>query len=290
MHETPSPHFEWRQIRGIEVEPIIIYRGSVEPSTRRMVTQRPYLTYWQVFRGSVRVTLGEVVREVGAGQWILTPAGPRREHHFSDDAEIISISFDARWPGGLPLLRLPQPLLGTTAGQPALSAQAGIICDLIDHLRGPDRRSVQSLPYSLPQGLELRAALDGFVQEIVGVTVRYGGSLAGAGGDDARLDQILESMRAELRAGPLPYARWARETGLSRTQMDRLANAHLHVSLRRHRDRLLLAEACRLLSSDIVPVKEIASDLGFVDTAHFCRWLRQHTGHSPLTIRSHSAA
>ena len=290
MRQLPSPTYEWQQIRGIEVEPIIIYRGAVDPHTRKMVTQRPYLTWWRLLLGAVRVNFGDRDWRAEAGQWILSPAGPRREHDFTDDADILSISFDARWPGGLPLLRLPSPLLGVDGDCPELITQGETVCEIVESTRGEGRRSAQSLAYTLEDGLHLRAALDGFVRGIVGLALANGGSLAGTGGDDARLDQILESLQANLQAGPLPYRQWTRETGLSRTQVDRLALAHLHVSLRRHRDRLLLAEACRRLNSDVVPIKQIASELGFVDTAHFCRWLRTHTGHSPLTIRRHVAA
>ncbi|HEY4289882.1 MAG TPA: AraC family transcriptional regulator [Puia sp.] len=51
------------------------------------------------------------------------------------------------------------------------------------------------------------------------------------------------------------------------------------------RERLLL-EAQRLLIFTAQPIKEMASELGFADTAHFSNFFKRHTQQSPLEFRA----
>lgn len=295
-HPAPTqPELTWSHIHGLQVAPIIVYRGPVSADTRHLTARRPYYSYWHVLRGQAELRIGEGHWTAGPGEWLLAPAGPVRRHDFTDDAEILSVSFDARWAGSLPILRLAAPLSGTGAEHPRLLARAEAVCSAVEaarerSVREAGRHSPQSVTYTLEQGLALRYQLERFVAEVLRITLAQGGAIASPDGEDARLAAVLEQLRAQLRAGPLDYPGFSRLTGLSRTQIDRLAMAQLHMSLRHHRDLLLLGEAHRLLTAEAAPVKRVALDLGFVDSAHFCRWLRQHTGHSPLSLRRHSVA
>ena len=109
-------------------------------------------------------------------------------------------------------------------------------------------------------------------------------AICSPGTGDTRLDVVLDQLAGRARAGPLPFVAWKQMTGLGRQQLDRLACLHLGCRLREHRDKVLLAEVHHRLAADHSSIKLHAFELGFVDTAHFCRWVKRQSGLSPTQL------
>lgn len=273
----------WADVRGIAVSPAICYQGEVAAVGRNITAANPFYSWWWLLEGEVRVEAAGEVFRVPAGRWILIPWGTRRHQQFSPGSRIISINFSASWATGVPLLVLPRPIL--RVGEEALKVLAQAVSAASGGDGERNHASLYRREISIGQSLDLTAALARFIKALFLEATETGeGRISEPVVSDGRLEQVLWHLQTSLQAGPLPFPRWEEQTGLSRSQLDRLSRELLGTSLHRYRDRILTAEACRRLAAQ-VQVKQVAQDLGFVDTAHFCRWVRRHTGHTPAEIR-----
>ena len=279
-----SQLFDWEIARGIEVIPTIIYRRKVPPDAEHVTVTHPYYAWWWILEGEVQVKTSKEAIRVRAGRWILIPAGLRRTQHFPSGSRIVSINFIARWAQGLPLVDMPNLLSATSETVPALPRLANQVCQASGGDDDPHQMSLRARKLSIGNSLELSTSFHQFVNVLLGYAIQCGGRLQTFTTEDSRLEHVLKSIRSQVQAGPLPYREWQKQTGLGRSQLDRLAQTHLHISLHAYRDHLLIAEACRRLASHET-VKQTAAMLGFGDSAHFCRWVRRHLGRSPLSLR-----
>lgn len=265
---------------------MVIYRGEV--TSRWGAYTHPYYTWWWLESGSVRLETPEATLHVCARQWIFIPTGTRRIQTFSAGSRIVSMNFFAHWPDGLPLLFLPRPLIANEEACPALRKLAAQVCTVLEQNQGGENH-FHRMNLTMPELLAVKSGLYRFVNTLFGYAAGQGGSVTHTSNEDSRLAKVLNSIQSDLRAGPLPFSQWHEQTGLGRSQLENLARKHLRMSLAAYRNRLLIAEACRRLGANAALIKEVADALGFVDTSHFSRWLRQHTGRSPTDFRNHPA-
>ncbi len=260
---------------------MIAYRGQVKASGTHTQGARPCHTWWWIESGSVTVTTRNEALSVTAGQWVLIPSGLWREQRFSHETRIISVNFLAHWRKHLPVLRHSRPILGTKETVPGLLETAGEITET-----PKEEASFPPGPApSVTQTLELTGALYRFVGKLFAYAVTQGAIINTLPSTDSRIERVIRDIHSDLRAGPLPFARWQKQTGLGRTQLERLARRHLHRSLHTYRDELLTTAVCRALTTQHLMVKQAAETYGFVDTAHFCRWLRAQIGQSPASLQ-----
>ncbi len=279
-----SSRYSWNDVEEIRISPMGIYRGKVV--SPRAAYTHPYYTWWWINTGSLRLEVSGETLWVKAGQWIFIPTGLRRIQAFAAGSHLISLNFFAHWPDGLPLLSLPRPVVGNGETCPSLRRLATRVCTVLER-QGSAERHLHRMNLTLPEVLSVKAALHHFVNTLFGYVASQGGSMTIVSHEDSRLAKVLNSIQANLRAGPLPFPEWHEQTGLGRSQLENLARKHLRMSLAAYRNRLLMTEACRRLGAQAALVKEVADALGFVDSSHFCRWLRQHTGRSPTDFRNH---
>jgi AraC-like DNA-binding protein len=270
----------------LRIEPVIAYRAAAPAWALELDTSNPFYTWWLIERGGVRLRWDHGECSVEPGGAILIPPGLNRHHQMKPRTHLISVSFWAAWEDGRPLIEHATPLTDRGGGTSLASARLSAIhlCRLITGRTRP-RMALGDVCMTLDQGLAFRAALDRFVAAIATWAVRRGGTMPVPDRGDVRLRKILADLRGNLRAGPLPYARWKDTTGLGRVQIDRLAHRWLGGSLRQRRDELLLQEIRRALAGGHDSMKELAARLGFVDAAHFSRWVKQRAGQSPRQLR-----
>lgn len=277
-----SSLYSWNEVENIQISPIVIYRGEVV-SLRADYTH-PYYTWWWFEEGAVKLEIGEETLSVNAGQWVFIPSGVRRVQTFAPQSRIISMNFFAHWPDGLPLLYVAQPLTGNAKTCPPLRQLALRVCAVLEKKR--ERKTMLShMSLTMPEILAVKSGLHDFVNALFGHAASRGGSMTMVSHEDPRLAKVLNWIQSNPQIGPLPFSEWHQQTGLKRSQLENLAQKHLQMSLTTYRNRLLAAEACRRLGVQSALVKQVADALGFVDSSHFCRWLRQHTGRSPSDFR-----
>jgi len=279
-----TTRFPWQEIRLLQIAPLMAYRGEVSQGAGPVTVTHPFYTWWWMLEGEVKLTVAGGERRIGSGFWVLIPAGMRRVQHFRKGSRILSINFQCGWAAGVPALEIPRLLVAPAEALPPLRPLAEAICEATGKEGG--HRSLAAYEPSLPEGLRFRADLIRFAELLLGYAARHGGGrLPPRRQGDRRLETVLHTLHEAPRAGPLPYERWQRQTGLGRSQLERLARSRLGVSLPAYRDRLLVTEACRVLAEEPLLIKEVAAAFGFVDSAHFCRWIRRKTGHSPQELR-----
>ncbi|MDA3874502.1 MAG: hypothetical protein PF795_11160, partial [Kiritimatiellae bacterium] len=85
-----------------------VYQGSPLFKRRVVRHQIPGLSAWWVRKGRVTVSGPTVTVRGEVGDWIFRPYH-EDERHFSDDAEILSIRFQANWGGDNELLQESEP-------------------------------------------------------------------------------------------------------------------------------------------------------------------------------------
>lgn len=78
----------------------------------------------------------------------------------------------------------------------------------------------------------------------------------------------------------------ADELGVSHTHLNRVCAAVLGGPAQSVINRRLATEARRYLMFSDLPVKLVASELGFDDPAYFARFVSRHLGKSPLAVRA----
>lgn len=281
-----SSQYSWKEVESIQISPMVIYRGKV--ASRYGAYTHPYYTWWWIAAGSVKLEIPRNTLHIDAGRWVFIPVGTRRIQRFSEDCRLISVNFFAQWPNGLPLLSLSQPVIGDEASCPALRKLATRICTVLEQNQGGENH-LRNMKLTIPEVLAVKSGLYNFVNTLFEYIATQGGNATIASQEDPRLAMVLDWIQANMRAGPLPFEEWRQQTGLGRSQLENLSRHHLRMSLSTYRNQLLVAEACRRLGIHSVLVKQVAEELGFVDSSHFCRWLRKHTGRSPADFRNQHA-
>jgi transcriptional regulator GlxA family with amidase domain len=84
---------------------------------------------------------------------------------------------------------------------------------------------------------------------------------------------------------PLSLDAIARETGLSRRQIERLFQRYLNCVPKRYYMEIRLRRARELLLQTAMPIMEVTASCGFQSPPHFSRCYRQHFGRPPSAER-----
>lgn len=78
--------------------------------------------------------------------------------------------------------------------------------------------------------------------------------------------------------------------GVSPFRLSRVFSRHSGVSLTRYRNRVRVGRAMERLGGGETALADLAAELGFADQAHLTRTVREHVGHTPVTLRRLLAA
>ncbi|WP_106418277.1 GlxA family transcriptional regulator [Salinicola tamaricis] len=102
-----------------------------------------------------------------------------------------------------------------------------------------------------------------------------------------KLLEIVALMEANIEE-PIELDELASYVDVSRRQLERLFQRHLHCSPSRYYLKLRLTRARQLLKQTPLPIIEIASACGFVSTPHFSKCYREYFGTPPREDRGES--
>jgi AraC family transcriptional regulator, glycine betaine-responsive activator len=98
------------------------------------------------------------------------------------------------------------------------------------------------------------------------------------------LIRVAELMEANIER-PLSLETIARQTGLSRRQIERLFKRHLHCVPKRYYLEMRLKRARELLVQTAMPIMDITTACGFQSPPHFSKCYRNQFGHPPSAER-----
>jgi AraC-like DNA-binding protein len=86
----------------------------------------------------------------------------------------------------------------------------------------------------------------------------------------------------------MTIAELSREAGISMTQYFRLFKKHIHESPLIYFNAMKIRRAAELLRHTLMPIKEIAFNLGYDEPAYFTNQFRKQMGVSPRDYRKKS--
>lgn len=284
---VPSPStLPWLELSTIQIRPVILYRGRFTHPYQANVTPGAH-AWWYLQEGHITVEIEGRVYHIRPGEWALMPIGGKRFQKFEPGSVFISVNFVATWENGIPFLHLPAPIIrrGRDNSPLDLPALALTLCLAMDDGSGPGNIALRNRHFEIPDYLKAQSALFSFMETLIRQAQLCGATIIQRDKGDSRLELVLTSLRHAPQAGPLPFEKWQAATSLSRSQLDRLARKALGTSLHQFRDVQLLIEARKRLTTGAV-IKQVSEELGFVDTSHFCRWIRRHTGHTPQQLKT----
>ncbi len=95
---------------------------------------------------------------------------------------------------------------------------------------------------------------------------------------------VASLMEANIE-NPLPLEEIARQSGLSRRQIERLFKRHVHCVPKRYYLELRLKRARELLLQTSMPIMAISTACGFQSPPHFSKCYRSHFGRPPTAER-----
>ncbi|MBL6445081.1 helix-turn-helix domain-containing protein [Fulvivirga sp. 29W222] len=118
------------------------------------------------------------------------------------------------------------------------------------------------------------------------VTVKKGIN-SGKNTEDLRVDNILSYIRANITNPHLLKKRIIAERfSVSVNYIGEYVKKHLNVSLREYIEECKMQIIKKRLTQGNRTFSEIGSDLGFIDSSHFNRFIRRNTGKSPSEFRA----
>ncbi len=255
------------------------YEGEVDPGYRRASVRRRHVSGWWIQRGSAtaRDRTGRA-HTARAGEWLLS--GPEIvAQEFSEDARILSVNFHLQWPSGESLLR--GPLVITADEHPALGRAGRGLVRFVRATFPGVRTDLWVTPTGPREYFGLERLFAAWVEACLQAVVAAGATPARSAGLDPRVRTALRELDAWPWSRPFREPELAARTGLSAGHLDRLFVKDCGLTPRAYWQRRRLESASAALADPATPVKRVAADLGFASSAHFCRWFKKATGHTP---------
>ena len=105
------------------------------------------------------------------------------------------------------------------------------------------------------------------------------------GSNDPRLASVFQVVDARSPSDPFPEASVCRASGLSIGRLNRLCVQAYGFTVHAYWERRRVQRARQALEVPAIRVKEVASELGFVQLSHFSAWFKRHAGASPRAYR-----
>jgi AraC-like DNA-binding protein len=215
---------------------------------------------------------GERVR-VRAGQAAVIP--PRMAHAYGADESLPWTIYWVHMAG--PKVAEAARLLGATAGQAVLKlGQAPPVAMLFEQILALLERG-----YTVANLLGASLVLGEMVAQVAMGVGRHGG---GVGSTQQRLEEAVSYMLARLDRR-LRIADLATSCNLSASHFSILFKRHTGFAPIDFFIRLKIQRACRLLESSDMPIKDVATVLGFDDPLYFSRCFHRIHACSPREYR-----
>jgi AraC-like DNA-binding protein len=277
---------------------VYAYDATVAKEALGMAHPDPPYTAWYVRNGNVSIVPSKKDQtpvSVSAGQWLILPPRPRA-HTMSSGTHLLSIRFHLWQPGGWPVFASEPPLV--LMGEKRLVQAGRLLVASVKSMAQPHRRLALlptdarqlSPPDAVMEELRWRAAFCAWMHAFLSTVLQGPDSwrLQAPPTTGSPLDRTLRILSQKPLHMPLRLRDLAKESGLSASHLKRLFASEGGLSPAHLWRQRKWMEACRLLRQTTLPLKHIASDLGFRSPAHFSTWFKQRTGQPPLEYRNSS--
>lgn len=255
--------------------------GSAGPVLRS--TEFTNSAAWLVREGWARVEQDGRSHTAHPGQWLIVKPGPRLQT-FSQDARMLSIAFEARWPDGSHLYQEGLSLVIDAAKAPELERKVRPILNTVMKI-APGTWDLRDHKADLGVFLRLEQLLCDWIAALASTLTELGIQHSGHFGIDERVRTAVETLHARDLAEPLALETLAAQVHVSPNHLTRLFLKDLHCTPHKFWERLRLEQAQSRLRQPDVRIKEVAIDLGFKHLSHFSKWFKRQTGSPPQQAR-----
>ncbi len=240
---------------------------------------------WLIRRGTVKVetSLGSRL-EAGPGKWLLVPAGGIRQQ-FTEDARILSLHFQCRWPSGESIFSGEEGLVVAGTAYPALE-RLGVRLERVVRRKFP---TAETGLFSRHADFEAYALIDALFRQWLATWFRAqresGAKVTRLSADDDRLLRAVRCLNGAPLSKGLPREALRLESGLGDAQLNRLFLAEYGSTLTKPWEQRRRNTAKSYLETSTMPIKEIAFNLGFRTDSHFVLRFKPRTGLRPKHYR-----
>ena len=238
---------------------------------------------WLVREGWAQVEHDGQSYTAHPGQWLIVRPGPRVQT-FSQDARMISIAFEARWPDGSNLYQDGLSLLIDAAEAPGLEQKIRPILNAVSEV-APDTWDLRNHQADLCYFLRLEQLLCEWVAVLSATLEARGIRHSGHFGIDERVRIAVDLLNARDLALPLALDKLAASVHISPNHLIRLFRKDLQTTPHQFWDRLRIEHAQNCLRQPDIRIKEVAIDLGFKHLSHFSKWFKRHAGRPAQSFR-----
>lgn len=238
---------------------------------------------WWIRAGGITVSSERGCWSAGPGDWVFLLPG-RRHQAFKAGTRMWSIGYRFARPRGSPWYIGPDALV--LRGGPALERAGRRLLSRVERASG--RRPAGALfefDCRPEDWLRIDAAFRLWLATAIATLPRHGARLSLRGQEDERVFHALSLLERDPWAASAGPAGLAATVGVSRRRLEQLFATTLGHGIAAERDRLRLEQAQNLLAQPELPVKRIASRLGFASSPAFSVWFRRHAGMPPRAYR-----
>ncbi|HEY0945779.1 MAG TPA: AraC family transcriptional regulator [Opitutaceae bacterium] len=265
---------------GLQLRLIWCYEGPVSHYGRHGVSGTDEMSVWLLRRGSVTLRSKGGPLTAQAGQWVVLQSGPVHRD-FSDDADIISLRFQACWPDKRNIFEDGLPMSLRAEKYPQLQRRATALAHFVKrHFEKPD----VTLPLSettLLVYIQLQSLFEAWLAGFIASVMAEGLIHTRFGKIDERVRRGLFLIDRLPLDQPFVKRNIAQQLALSPSQMDRIFAREIGLTPNAYFEARRHDFARSALAESGTVVKAVACSLGFQSASHFSTWFRRLTGQSP---------
>lgn len=266
---------------------MMIHMENVQERSRLYqwdINAHQHTGYYQlvfVLSGPVRIALDDLRSDGAAPVAAIIPSGVVHAFQFGSETEGYVLTVNTRWPmeGEAEMNDLYRALFSRPSIVPLMTDNGSaridaLLHELMNEFRQPDG------PRSPVTGWLTRSVL-----------WRLARWLEGSGESPADVtgrSDLFNRYRLLVESHFMDHwevSRYAGTLGLTAERLNRICRQQAGVSAFEIVQDRLLREACRRLIYIVVPVSQLAYELGFADPGYFCRFFKRRTGISPNQYR-----
>jgi AraC-like DNA-binding protein len=243
---------------------------------------------WYLMRGKVAIHMPDgQTQEYGAGNWVMLPHS-KLERTFSDDAYLISLNFQARWPDGNNLFPVSRLVAAEGEKFPGLITAARNLLTYVQKTFPDVQLFITTEHATAMEYLMLQRLLMDWIVEYTHLYTQMGMSIHALSPMDERIVQAREFIDQNIFSQVLSESVIAARVGVSVSHLNRLFSSQYGKTPRRYMEDRRIALAKRLLKGSDVSIKQLAYNMGFRQLSHFSSWFRRQAKMSPRAYRQYT--
>lgn len=275
---------QFRDWSSLHADLSFIYEGAVPRDYLQSRFTAQFLGAWLIREGAAEVEQRGQKITAGPGDWIILRQ-VEGVQKFSEDAQILSIRFQAEWPDRKPFYDTGLSLTFKSLAHPCLEAAARKLLAAARPLAPTAPTELRLHAVGLRGFIEVKARFWEWFGELHDALAAQGVHPTRTGILDERVLKVLHHLDRIDLSERIREEALARQAGLSTAHFVRLFRDEVGTTPKRYFDERRRDACRRLLTISDTPIKEIAIGLGFLRLSDFSAWFKDGHDISPRHFR-----